>query len=376
MSMMDTDRTRRREIWHRVKGYLAVAVSLALLIGGGVFVFNQVERRVTGIFTAAIAEDYEGEGEEDIEIEIPQGSSLTVIGEILVDADVVASQEAWQAAVAADDASSTVQAGTYRVRTQVPAATALDMLLDTSRLVVTRVTVPEGLTLEKQVEALTASGIDEEDFEKALDDPEELKLVGYADDSPEGFLFPDTYDFDDDTTAEELLNQMAERYGDVADDLDFKGASEDLDVSQRDIAIVASIIDREVTIPEDRAKVSRVIYNRLDEGMRLQFDSTVYYATGIYPPEQQPAGAFDATGPPESDYNTYKVDGLPAGPISAPGRAAMEAAAAPADGDWLYFVTVNFETGETRFTADPAEHERNVAEWRQWCEANGNPSGC
>ncbi|WP_231946642.1 endolytic transglycosylase MltG [Auraticoccus monumenti] len=374
--MMDTDRTRRREIWHRVKGYLAVAVSLALLIGGGVFVFNQVERRVTGIFTAAIAEDYEGEGEEDIEIEIPQGSSLTVIGEILVDADVVASQEAWQAAVAADDASSTVQAGTYRVRTQVPAATALDMLLDTSRLVVTRVTVPEGLTLEKQVEALTASGIDEEDFEKALDDPEELKLVGYADDSPEGFLFPDTYDFDDDTTAEELLNQMAERYGDVADDLDFKGASEDLDVSQRDIAIVASIIDREVTIPEDRAKVSRVIYNRLDEGMRLQFDSTVYYATGIYPPEQQPAGAFDATGPPESDYNTYKVDGLPAGPISAPGRAAMEAAAAPADGDWLYFVTVNFETGETRFTADPAEHERNVAEWRQWCEANGNPSGC
>lgn len=376
MSMMDTNRTRRREIWHRVKGYLAVAVSLAVLVGGGVFVFNQVERRVTGIFTAAIAEDFEGQGVEDVEVEIPEGSSLTVIGEILVDAEVVASQEAWQAAVAADDASSTVQAGTYQMRTRVPAATALDMLLDTARLVVNRVTVPEGLVLDQQVEALTASGIDAEEFEEVLEDPERLDLVGYADDSPEGFLFPDTYDFDDETSAEDLLNQMAERYGEVADDLGFEDAAGELDVSQHDIAVVASIIDKEVTIPEDRAKVSRVIYNRLEEGMRLQFDSTVYYATGVYPPEQQPAGAFEPFGPPESDYNTYKVDGLPEGPISAPGRAAMEAAAAPADGDWLYFVTVNFETGETRFTADAAEHERNVAEWRQWCEANGNPSGC
>lgn len=376
MSMMDTDRTRRREIWHRIKGYLAVAVSLTVLIGGGVFVFNQVERRVTGIFTAAIAEDYAGEGVEDVEVEIPEGSSLTVIGGILVDADVVASEEAWQAAVAADDASSSVQAGTYQMRTQVPAATALEMLLDTSRLVVNRVTVPEGLVLDQQVEALTASGIDAEEFEEVLDDPGELDLVDYAEDSPEGFLFPDTYDFDDETTAAELLDQMAQRYSKVADELDFEGAADELDVSEHDIAVVASIIDKEVTIPEDRAKVARVIYNRLDEGMRLQFDSTVYYATGVYPPEEQPAGAFEPYGPPESGYNTYKVDGLPAGPISAPGRAAMEAAAGPADGDWLYFVTVNFETGETRFTADPAEHERNVADWRQWCDANGNPSGC
>ncbi|MVA75935.1 endolytic transglycosylase MltG [Auraticoccus sp. F435] len=374
--MMDTDRTRRRETWHRIKGYLAVAVSLAVLVGGGYAVFDVVESRVTGFFTAAAAEDYEGNGAEDIEIEVPQGASVTDIGHILHDNDVIASTEAWQAAVASDPEASTIQAGTYAMKTRLPAATALEYLLDTDRLQVTRVTVPEGLVLSQQVEALAKSGIPAKDFEKALKRPDDLDLVPYAEGSPEGFLFPDTYEFDDDTTAGDLLRQMAGRYDDVAEDLDFEGAAQELGLTPRDIAIVASIIDKEVTIAEDRPKVARVIYNRLEQGMRLQFDSTVYYATGVYPPEQQPAGAFEPSGPPESPYNTYKVDGLPAGPISAPGRAAMEAAARPSDGDWLYFVTVNFDTGETRFTADPAEHERNVQEWRDWCEANDNPSGC
>ncbi len=376
MSMMDTDRTRRREIWHRVKGYLAVVVSLALLVGGGLFAFNFVEERVTGFFVEVAAEDYEGEGAEDIQVEVPEGATATQIGEVLVDADVVASNEAWQAAVAADENASSIQAGTYRMKTQLPAATALEWLLDTSRLVINRVTVPEGLVLGQQVEALTASGIPAEEFQAVLDDPDQLDLVGYAEGRPEGFLFPSTYDFEEDTSAQELLQQMADRYAEVADEVGFEDGAEELDVSQRDLAIVASIIDKEVTIAEDRPKVARVIYNRLEQGMRLQFDSTVYYATGIYPPGQQPEGAFAPTGPPESPYNTYKVDGLPAGPISAPGKPAMEAAAKPSDGDWLYFVTVNFETGETRFTADAAEHERNVADWREWCAANDNPSGC
>lgn len=376
MSMMESDRTRRREFWHRTKGYLAVAISLSLLIGGGLFAFNFVENRVTGFFSSIAGEDYEGEGQDDIEVEIPEGSSLTQIGALLVEDDVVASEEAWQAAVSSNAAASTIQAGKYRLKTQVPAATAVEMLLDTSRLVITRVTVPEGLILSQQVDALAQSGIPKADFEKALKDPSKLDLVDFADDEAEGFLFPDTYDFDDDTTATDLLNQMARRYGDIADDLDFEGSAKKLDVSQRDLAIVASIIDKEVTIPEDRPKVARVIYNRLDEGMRLQFDSTVYYATGIYPPGQQPEGAFAAEGGPDSPYNTYKVDGLPAGPISNPGRAAMEAAVSPADGNWLYFVTVNFDTGETRFTDDPEEHARNVAEFEKWCTDNDNPSGC
>ncbi|RCK71146.1 endolytic transglycosylase MltG [Desertihabitans brevis] len=376
MSMLDTERSRRREIWHRVKGYLAVLVSLAVLGTGGYLAFDFVNTNVRGVFSSIVAADYQGSGVKDVEVVVEEGQTATDIGETLVDLDVVASTEAWQAAVSANPEASSIQTGTYRLRTQIPAATALQWLLDPSRRVVQRVTVAEGLRLEQQVEALTATGIPAEEFERALERPEELGLVDFAEGEPAGFLFPDTYDYSDDDTATDLLRQMGERYGTVAEDLDIAGAADDLGVSERDIAIVASIIEKEVFIPEDRPKVARVIYNRLEAGQRLQFDSTVYYALGTYPPDAIPGEAFAPTGPPESPYNTYKVDGLPAGPISAPGRAALEAAIDPAEGDWLYFVTVNLQTGETRFTDSEAEHQRNVEAFNQWCVSNGNPAGC
>jgi UPF0755 protein len=135
--------------------------------------------------------------------------------------------------------------------------------------------------------------------------------------------------------------------------------------------IVASIVEGEVSGDADRGKVARVIENRLrtrgapNYGL-LQMDSTVHYAVQ----KRGRAGTTDADRQSASPYNTYKAQGLPPGPINSPGAASIEAAANPERGPWLFFVTVNPDTGETKFAATQAEHDRNVAEFQAWCREN------
>jgi UPF0755 protein len=131
------------------------------------------------------------------------------------------------------------------------------------------------------------------------------------------------------------------------------------------VLIVASIIEREVNQDQYRAKVARVLYNRLDQGMPLSLDSTVIYAENLSTNTTTPKDRASS-----SKYNTYKHKGLPPGPIAAPGKAALDAAANPEPGKWLYFTTVDFDTGETKFAETFAEHEKNVAQWQAWCQAN------
>ena len=115
--------------------------------------------------------------------------------------------------------------------------------------------------------------------------------------------------------------------------------------------------------------MARVLYNRLNKGMKLQLDSTVVYAENL---KTNTTTAKDRAS--KSRYNTYRYKGLPPGPISAPGKAALQAAAQPENGKWLYFVTVNFDTGETKFANTEAEFRVIKKEFQDWCEAN--PGRC
>ena len=133
---------------------------------------------------------------------------------------------------------------------------------------------------------------------------------------------------------------------------------------------VASIVEGE-SGAADRGKVARVVENRLEQTDgptvgKLQMDSTVHY---IYQ-ERGKAGTTDEMRADQSPYNTYVHQGLPPGPINNPGAAAIEAAADPEEGDWLFFVTVDPSSGETKFTASPEEHEQNRQEFEQWCSEN------
>jgi UPF0755 protein len=158
------------------------------------------------------------------------------------------------------------------------------------------------------------------------------------------------------TTPESLLRYMAETAGKRFGAGHIGAGAQRHGLSVHQTVIIASIVQAEADTPEDMGKVARVVHNRLARGMALQMDSTINYALG--------RSTVDTTHEDtriDSPYNTYERTGLPPTPIGNPGEQAMTAAIEPAKGDWLYFVTVR--PGDTRFTADYAEHQANVAEF-------------
>jgi UPF0755 protein len=229
-----------------------------------------------------------------------------------------------------------------------------------------RFTVPEGLRLSAQVDVLAkGTKIKKSNFETALGRPQTLGLPKYAKKRPEGFLFPDTYELTAESTATSTMQQMVTQYKAVTREIGLEASAKKLKKSPYQVLIVASIIEKEVNREEYRAKVARVIYNRLAKGMRLEMDSTVTYAENL---KGTTTSKKDRRS--RSPYNTYRYKGLPPGPISAPGKAALQAAAQPEKGKWLYFVTVNLDTGETKFATTKAEFEQLRAEFQVWCQAN------
>ncbi|GAA2505499.1 endolytic transglycosylase MltG [Streptomyces gobitricini] len=183
-----------------------------------------------------------------------------------------------------------------------------------------------------------------------------LKLPEDALGNPEGFLFPATYPVYEKTTPRGLLDYMVrtahERFG---VDRISSGAQRN-GVSLYQTVTIASIVQAEADTPEDMGKVARVIRNRLARGMTLQMDSTLNYGLG-----RSTLDTSHADTRMDNPYNTYNRQGLPPTPIGNPGEQAMRAAVDPPPGAWLYFVTVR--PGDTRFTADYAEHQRNVQEF-------------
>ncbi|MER5962193.1 endolytic transglycosylase MltG [Streptomyces sp. NPDC002057] len=183
-----------------------------------------------------------------------------------------------------------------------------------------------------------------------------LPLPAEAGGNPEGYLFPATYPVLRATTPEGLLRFMVDTAGRRFGTARVVEGAKAHGLSVHQTVIAASIVQAEADNPEDMAKVARVVHNRLERGMALQMDSTLNYALG--------RSTVDTTYEDtrlRSPYNTYERKGLPPTPIGNPGDEAVDAVIRPADGDWLYFVTV--APGDTRFTADYAAHQVNVAEF-------------
>jgi UPF0755 protein len=359
------------EIGRRIKSGIAVLVALVVLIGGGWFAATKgyakyMDWRQT--------DDYIGNGVDDVQITIPAGASLTDIGLIVVKADVVRSTKAFQSAAAKQAKSTAIQAGTYKMKTHLPAASAVARLIDPATYkVVKRVLVREGLRVSAIVPVLAkGTGLTEDQFNAVLKDPSKLGLPAYANNNPEGFLFPDSYEVADKPDALTILKTMTAEFATVAVSEDLANRATAMGMTPLQVLTVASIIEAEVNRPEDRPMVARAIYNRLQgktetgQPMKLQLDSTVIYANG----GTGTLTTTDAQRALDSAYNTYKVDGLPPGPINSPGKSAIEAALNPADGTWIYWVVVNPQTGETKFASTDAEHQANVAEFQAWCKAN------
>lgn len=370
-----TGQLDQAEVKRRAKGWIAVALALAVLLGGGLFVGLKVRDAWVAYRTH---DDFPGPGQGEVTVVIPPNTTVSGIGKILQDANVVKSASTFkEVATARQDDANHLQAGKYKLTMQIPAATALSQLLDPTRAIRVMLQLREGLRLSQQLEAIakgTGVSLDALKQYVTTTKPQDMGLPAWAPANPsasavEGFLFPDTYQVPDGPKADTMVKKAIAQFNAVAKKLDLENTARNGEAKDPYQAlIVASIIEREVFRPEDRPKVARVIYNRLAIGMPLQLDSTVAYSVG----KTDTIWTTDADRGPgnKSPYNTYQVKGLPPGPISAPAEAALEAALKPDDGDWLYFSPVDLDSGETMFTASKAEHDANVAQLKAWCNAS------
>lgn len=364
---LDLKHDRKSHKPRRGRGYLAVLVALAVLAGGAYLVFNLGADALKERFRPP--EDYSGAGTGSVVVEVKEGDAATDIAVTLFAADVVKSGEAFTEAAKTEPASLGIQVGVYEMKGQMSAAAALDILIDPDNVMQNTVAFPEGWTVDQIVAQLAKhTDFSAEQYNKVLAQPETIGLPSYARGDPEGYLFPATYQVLPNATPRDILTMMVERFQEAATELDLEAEAEALGFSPQEVMTVASLIQAEARFDEDFARVGRVIYNRLEKPMPLQFDSTVHYAVG----KHGGVGTSDDDRNVDSPYNTYKHTGLPPTPILAPGEQALEAALNPFDGPWLYFVTTNPDSGETKFAETYREHLRNKAEFAAWCAGSDN----
>ncbi|PWJ47988.1 UPF0755 protein [Quadrisphaera granulorum] len=356
----DRDGRRRR----RQRITLVVLAVCAVLFGASVvLVGGQLKEIVASVTDSG---DYSGDGSGSVTVQIPDGASGRTIGSVLAKAGVVKTPGAFVSAAAENPQAASIQPGTYELRQEMSAASAISLLLDPAARSSWKVQVPEGYTAAQIYQRLSeATALPVSDYEAAAKDPQ-LGLPADAQGAVEGYLFPATYTFDPGTSALQQLQAMVQRTEKAMNDVGFPA-----DPAERHrLMTEASLVQKEGANAEDMAKVARVIENRVTAGKPLQFDTTVNYATGKTGLTTTPE---DRQNP--SPYNTYLHPGLPPGPIASPGEDAMRAALNPTPGDWQFFVVVNPTTGETKFAATYAEHQQNVAEFQAWLRANPQQQG-
>lgn len=301
-------------------------------------------------------DDYPGPGTGEVQVVIPPGSSGQAIGVVLQKSDVVMTVKGFINAFNDNPSSSSIQAGTYKLKHQMKASDAVTALLSDSSRQLSRVTLKEGVRAADLPALIAAkTKIPLADLQKAIKSPAALGLPPEAKGDPEGWLFPSTYDIEPDTTAAGLLHSMVAKTVAL---LDAKGIAA---ADRRSTLIKASLVQAEAKNAQDFPKVARVFDNRLAKKMRLQLDTTVHYATKRF----SVATTIKDTQFP-SPYNTYLVPGLPVGAIDNPGEQAIDATINPTPGPWLYFVATNPDTGLTEYATTPAEFAVIKAKFDKW----------
>ncbi len=349
--------------WVRV-AKIASAIGLVVLagvaiIGGG----SYLGRLVGSVFSS----DSPGETPTvvaglDVTVDIPSGSTAKDIAAMLAAQGVVRSALEFEVAVRNSEAAARLQAGSYNFETLMDPSEVVAVLVVGPVADTYRVTVIEGLRVTEILTRLSeTSGHPYPDFEAALlegdvttslrDMPAEPALSDW-----EGLLFPDTYEFARSATPVSILQRLASTMEQRVDSIDWSFL-EAVNLTPYHGLVIASLIETEVLLDEERPTVSSVIHNRLALGMKLDIDATVLYALGT-----RDIALFN--NEVDSPYNTYVVNGLPPTPIASPGRASLEAAAAPVETNFLFYVLSDLE-GRHAFGATLEEHNANVAQARE-----------
>ncbi|MHA1600450.1 MAG: endolytic transglycosylase MltG [Alphaproteobacteria bacterium] len=288
--------------------------------------------------------------EADTIVLVPRGAGVETISHRLEDEGIIDDPFIFRIGVWLNGATRDLRAGEYLFLIGTSMRDAMDVLR-TGKPFTRRLTLPEGLTSAEAVVLINGA--------EALDGEAGETLA-------EGSLLPETYHYVRGDSRIDLVRRMQRSLDKALDEL-WPVRAQDLPLAdKREAMILASIVEKETGVPEERSRVASVFVNRLRTGMRLQSDPTVAYGiTDGSGPLGRPLTRQDLQTP--SPYNTYLNNGLPPGPISNPGRAAIEAVLNPAETEYLYFVASG--NGGHAFAKTLAEHNRNVEKWRKLRDA-------
>lgn len=344
-SRKEMRRSRRHNRRNIVVAIITVLVTVALVGGVGAFSYVKLkqwtERREE---SSSQLDDFQGPGTGSLSFTVQSGEGVAQIAAHLADADIVKSAEVFASAVSANN--STLYPGTYDLKYHMASADVVAILSDQSKATgILQVRSGERVS-DVVVEASKLSGIPESDFHSVVDSGGAGILPAEAKGSYEGWLEPGSYDVKSMKSAGDIIKSMVDKRVAHLDSLSVPQGEE-----RMRILTVASIAESEVNSNAYYGKVARVIVNRLAKNMPLGMDTTVAYGLGIKADALTDKMLADASNP----YNTRIATGLPPTPISNPGTNAIEAALNPPQGDWLYFVTTNMKTGETKFATTESE---------------------
>lgn len=334
-------RTRRMSPVATVASIVVALVILAGLVFGGIKLYEY--------FSAGQAQDVEPG--QTVTVTIEEGSSTSVIASALKKAGVISDETSFKNAVASREVDNALKPGEYQLVTGMDMDALIDKLVAGPVEMVegNRLTIPEGLTIEQTAQTVEqATGISASEFTDLAHSAdlfidEYPFLEGAYDNSLEGFLYPKTYVIPYQATAADVITTLLDQFQIETASLDFSYATEH-NLTLFDVVTIASLIERETRLDEERPLIASVVYNRLHDGMRLQIDATVLYALGN-PADKQYLYNDDLLV--DSPYNTYAIDGLPAGPICSPRLASIDAAAHPSDTSFLYYVITSEEGTHT-----------------------------
>ena len=324
---------------------IAVICVAVIIVAGAVFY-------ITGLGKALDSNDT-----QTVSVIISSGSSTGQIGQILEEEGIISSADKFKIWSRIKGYDSQYKAGTYTLSPSMDFQEIADIIVS-GKVTTVNFTIPEGYTIYQTASAIAAKGLGDYDTLVSLIEAGDFEYDFLKDaqnnkNKLEGYLFPNTYTVDEGMNEEQIIKVMLDQFEKQPYKVYAESGSS---YSLNDIITVASIIERECKVNEERPLVASVIYNRLAKGMPLQMCSTVQYVLG----KQKEVLTYADTRI-ESPYNTYTNTGLPPGPICSPGLAAIKAALNPADTDYLYFVLSEKLDGTSNFSSDYAQFEKDKA---------------
>jgi UPF0755 protein len=326
---------------------------------------------LAGWFLNSLYQPFAGDGNGRVSVRVPSGATVGEIGDLLAAQGVIDSAFFFELRAKLGGRGEDLKSGRFALRRDMSYAAALDALSKSpAPPPVLRVTIPEGRSRGEAAPLVRAAGVRGDYVEASRSsprlDPARYRAPKGA--SLEGFLFPATYELKRDATAQDLVAAQLAAFERNLDSIDL-GYARSKNLTVYDVLIIASMVEREVAVAEERPLVAAVIYNRLHDGMYLGIDATLRYALGNW---TEPLKVSELES--DTPYNTRNHLGLPPGPIGSPGLASIQAAARPAKVDYRYYVVKPGTCGEHAFSASEDQFYRDVARYDAARAAAGGKS--